>query len=242
MIKIAVLLFLCMASLLVAQETVVESDEAHYNGELITLTGNVSVQNAMGRVTAKLAILKKDEEQQTKIDFPWIELQQNVCLTLPQGGILQCDSLFFDYTQMTSFFVGAPELVYTDTFGEIHASKAKIDYKEVQGTLEATKVTLYENVRLVNLGSVEKPASQYALADEVCYYPQEQLTILEGKNSRVLFYDQLRDMQLSARSVRAQKDPVTKNETVQGIGDVRFVFGPEELEKIKTNIHKGYPK
>ena len=35
-----------------AYETIVESDEAHYNGEIITLTGNVCVQNAMGKVTA----------------------------------------------------------------------------------------------------------------------------------------------------------------------------------------------
>lgn len=214
-------------------ETVVESDEARYNGEQITLIGNVSVQNAMGKVTARKALLKKDEEKRTKIDFPWIELHQNVTLTLTDGGTLQCDSLHFDYTQMTSHFYGNPKLIFTDTFGEVHAERAKIDYREVDGKLEATKISLFDNVRLIHSEDEAQPGSQYALADEVFYFPQEQLTILEGKTQRVLFYDTLRDMQLSARTVRAQRDPITKKESVQGVGDVRFVFGPEELEKIK---------
>lgn len=229
-------LILCLFFLplcLSAYETVVESDEVHYNGELITLTGNVSVSNAMGKVTAECAILKKDEEKQTKIDFPWIEIKHNVCLTLANGGILRCESLFLDYTQMTSFFYGAPQVTYTDTLGEIYADKAQVDYREINGSLEATKITLSENVRLVNLST---DAAQYALADEVSYFPEKQLAVLEGKQSKVLFYDQERGMQLSARTVHAQKDPVTQKETIQGIGDVRFVFGPEELAKIKQRF------
>jgi lipopolysaccharide export system protein LptA len=217
-------------------ETVVESDEVHYNGELITLTGNVAVENAMGKVTAKLAILRKDPEKKTKIDLPWIELKQNVCLTLAEGGILRCDSLSLDYIQMTSFFYGTPQVIYSGSMGEIYADKAQVDYKEENSSLKATKITLSDNVRLVNIGTSEKPASQYALADEVYYFPEEQLTILEGKKNRVLFYDKQRDLQLSARTVRAQRDPVTKKETVQGVGDVRFVFGPDEIEKIKQRF------
>jgi lipopolysaccharide export system protein LptA len=231
--RLTVALLLLIPFCVTGYETVVESDEVRYNGEIITLTGNVSVENAMGKVTSKMAILKKDEEKKTKIDFPWIELKQNVTLKLADGGILRCDSLSLDYTQMTSFFYGSPQVTYIDTFGEIYADKAQVDYREVEGTLEATKVTLFENVRLVNRGTSEKPASQYALADELCYFPQEKLTILTGKQSRVLFYDQERALQLSARTVHAQRDPVTKKESVHGVGDVRFIFGPEELEKIK---------
>ncbi len=62
------------------------------------------------------------------------------------------------------------------------------------------------------------------------------MTILEGKNNRVLFYDQLKEVQLSAQTVRAQRDPTTKQERMQGVGDVRFVFGQEELAKIKTRF------
>jgi hypothetical protein len=234
--KKLLMLLMLLTLHLSAFETIVESEDVHYNGECITLIGRVSVENSMGKLTAERAILKKDENKQTKIDFPWIELKHSVCLTLADGGTLQCDSVFLDYTQMTGFLYGCPQLIYKGDLGEIYADRAQVDYQEIDGKLEATKVTLYENVHLVNMGSEEKPGSQYALADEVTFFPQEQLTILESKNGKVLFYDKQRDMQLSARKVRAQRDPLTKKESVQGIGDVRFVFGPEELEKIKQRF------
>ena len=46
-------------------------------------------------------------------------------LTLDKGGHLYCDTLFFDYTLMTSFFSGTPQLTYSDTMGEIYASRLK---------------------------------------------------------------------------------------------------------------------
>ncbi len=234
--RTTLLIFLCIASPLLAYETIVESDEARYNGELITLTGHVAVENTMGRVIADLAILKKDPEHRTKIDFPWIELKRNVQLNLSEGGALKCETLFLDYTTMSAMIEGQPQVIYSDTLGEVYADRARIDYQEINGSLEATKVTLYDNVRLVNRGSAEKPASQYALADIVYYFPPSQEMILEGKQNRVLFFDMLRDIQLSARSVQAKRDLVTKKESVQGIGDVRFVFGPDELDKIKTRF------
>lgn len=230
------LLLLCFTWPLVAFETVVESDAVHYDGEWITLSGNVSVENSMGRITAERALLKKDAQKTTKIDFPWIELEHTVHLTLSDGSLLQCDLVSLDYTQMTSFFYGNPQVSYKSALGEVYADRAQVDYREVEGRLEATKVTLFDHVRLVNMGNEKKPAFQYALADEMTYYPPEQLAILESKDSPVLFYDKLRDMQLSARTVRASQDPTTKKESVQGVGDVRFVFGPEELEKIKHHF------
>lgn len=231
-----IFLFLCMTSPLIAFETVVASDEASYNGELIILTGHVVVENTMGRVIADLAILKKDPEHLTKIDFPWIELKSNVQLNFSKGGTLKCETLFLDYTAMCALIEGKPQVTYCDILGEVYADRARIDYQEINGSLEATTVTLYENVRLVNRGSIEKPASQYALADLVYYFPPSQETILEGKQNRVLFFDMLRDIQLSARHVQAKRDPLTQKESVQGIGDVRFVFGPDELDKIKTRF------
>lgn len=234
--KAILITLLLLASPLMAYETVVESDEARYNGEKITLTGHVSVANAMGKVVADLAILKKDAQHLTKIDFPWIELHHHVQLNLSKGGILTCETLFLDYTTLSALIEGSPQVVYHDTLGEVYADRARVDYQEKNGSLEATQVTLYDNVRLVNKGSVDKPASQYALADIVYYFPPEQRMILETIHNRVLFFDQLRGVQLSAGHVQAQRDPQTQKESIQGKGNVRFVFGPEELDKIKNRF------
>jgi hypothetical protein len=225
-----------LTSPLLSFETIVESEEAHYDGECITLIGNVHVENAMGTVCSEMAVLKKDPNHLTKIDFPWIELKSKIVLSLSEGGLLHCENLFLDYTNMTALIEGKPQVIYTDSIGEVYADRAQIDYRETDGTVEAVKVTLYDHVRLINMGTEEKPASQYALADIVYYFPPERTMILEGKQNRVLFYDTLRDIQLSARTVRAQRDVITKKESVQGLGDVRFVFGPDELNKIKTRF------
>lgn len=234
MVKSLVLFFLLTLSSLIGQEIALESDHAQYNGALIILTGNVSLTNTLGKVVAKEARLKKDEQKQTKIDFPWIELKQEVCVVLAEGGVLNCDTLSIDYTQMTCSLSGAPQVTYKDVMGEIYADQAFVDYSEVEGQLVVTKVTLQGNVQLVK----SEPTPQYALADVVFYFPNEQLALLEGRQRRVLFYDTEHDMQLSAWSVRAQKDPITQIEHVKGEGDVRFIFGPEELAKIKHHIKK----
>ncbi len=116
-------------------------------------------------------------------------------------------------------------MIYRDEMGEVYADRAQVDYIDHQGSLKATKILLYDNIRLVNLGSEAKPASQYALADEVVYYPEEQVMLLEGKHAKVLFYDEQRDLQISARTIRAHKNKETKKESVQGVGDVAFSLG-----------------
>lgn len=229
------LLFSCCVALKAEEETIVESKAAHYDGEYITLTGDVSVENVMGRLTAQKAILRRDELRKTKIDFPWIELSVDVALTLSNGGTLYCQNVSIDYTQMTCFFFGGPNVLYKTEDKEVLADMACIDYEERDGSIQPKKVTLTDHVRLINHGVQE----QYALADSVTYFPDTQFMILEGKGSRVLFYDQSRGVQLSARTIHAKRNPETNKDSIQGIGDVRFVFSPEELEKLKERFHLG---
>lgn len=217
-------------------ETIVESKMAHYDGERITLTGDVSVENAMGRLTAQKAILRRDEARTTKIDFPWIELSCDVALTLSNGGTMQCQNMSLDYTAMTCLLSGIPQVIYKTEEKEVLADHAKIDYEEREGTLHPTKIILTDHVQLISHGSIETPSEQYALADAVIYFPDTQLMILEGQENRVLFFDKARGMQLSARCVHAKRDPATQKESIQGLGDVRFVFGPEELRKLKDRF------
>jgi lipopolysaccharide export system protein LptA len=213
-------------------ETVIESNEAFYNGRTITLTGDVSVENAMGRVTAEKAVLTRDETGATKIDFPWIELTQAVTVTLPDKSRLNCERVFLDHTKMSSHFTGSPQVSYLDERGEVWADEAFVDYIDAEGSIKPTKVRLVGNVKLVFLEN-----GQYALADLVTYYPDQQLMTLEGvEGRRVLFFDKERNMQLSARQVRASRNPETKKDSIQGVGDVRFVFGQDELAKFKERF------
>lgn len=214
-----------------ANETVVESNEAHYNGQTITLIGDVIVENAMGRVSAKKAVLRRDAAGITKIDFPWIELISAVTLTLPNGNYLNCEYVFLDYTKMTSHCTGNPQIAYSDERTEVWADEAYVDYIEAEGSIQPVKVRLVNNVSLINL-----QCDQYALAERVTYYPKEQLMVLEGKENRVLFFDKQQNMQISAHTVRAKRNLETHKDSIQTVGNVRFMFGPEELCKLKERF------
>ncbi|MCP5469057.1 MAG: hypothetical protein H7A36_00935 [Chlamydiales bacterium] len=224
-----ILLLLLFCSSLFAQQTSVESDDAHYNGSVITLTGKVHVENEMGELFADVAILTKDEAKTTRIDFPWIELKQNVRFDLEQGRHLLCDHAFLDYTKKTSLIVGS-QAHYSDDHGEVFANRAVIDYEEDGKQLRPTKVTLYDDVRMVN-----REKEQYALADTVEYFPAEERMILKGEC--VLFYDKERSVELSAKEVHAKRDE-EKRESVRGIGNVRFLFGASEMDKLEQRFGK----
>ena len=151
---------LCATSLLHAQTTI-ESDEAHYDGEFIHLTGHVHVVSDMGMVEAqqaRITTLKQDHDK-------W----------------------------------------------------------------EATYILLTGAVKMTNA-----ERSQFALADKVEIFPQEKTMVFESLgDERVLFIDIAKHMQLAAHKIRAER---AQQDTVQGYGDVRFVFGSEELERLKAQF------
>lgn len=113
--------------------------------------------------------------------------------------------------------------------GEIYADRAVVDTLRVEGEWQASHVTLTGHVKMNN---GEK--TQFALADHIEVFPQEKVMVLEAETGmRVLFIDTAKHMQLAAHKIRAERG---EKDTVQGYGDVRFVFGTEELDRLKTQF------
>ncbi len=121
---------------------------------------------------------------------------------------------------------------YSNTF--------QLDYDPT--TLQVKNVILKGQVRLRNVFSAEiaglYPLDQHALADEVQFDPIEKKMHLRGlNNSRVLFLDSVNRMQMSAGALTITYDKEKKMPVVKGIGDVRLIFGEEELNKMKNWIN-----
>lgn len=216
-----------------SQNIYLQAHSVEYDGEIILLSQEVLVENSMGKITAEMATLKRDHEGKTKMDFPWVELTGKVIVTLSQGGLLTCEHIFLDYTQMHANLTGKPYIIYTELGKKVFAAKSCIDYLEEKGKIQLAKMTLIDNVQMENLGSQEDPAEQYALADLVTYFPKENLMIFEGNTNRVLFFDTMRKIELSALAIHAVRDSETNKERIQGKGDVRFLFCMEEQEKLR---------
>lgn len=130
------------------------------------------------------------------------------------------------------------QVFYYDEFGEIQADKATILYGTVDKKSVVTKLTLEGNVYIVDHKGMKtsegtgKPL-RYALADYVEYSPTDNRMHLSSRGERrVLFYDTVNRLQMSAPALSLVRDPKTKKDAVKGHGDVRFHFIDTELERL----------
>lgn len=210
----------------------------HHGVELIEELDDIScfieegaADQTPGQLTATAlhAELILDKELDTLV----LKLQDEVCIRLNQESTLRCGMLRIDHGQKVAELTGSVH--FTGAMGELFANRAQVIYSQVDSSYQASQVILYDEVRLIK-SSIEGQGSQYALADIVYYFPQELRTVLEGITQRVLFYDEAHNVQISAHKVLAQRDPDTKQDRIQGIGDVRILFDSDELAKFKSHF------
>lgn len=126
---------------------------------------------------------------------------------------------------------------FQDHMGEIYADKMVIKYEIVNHSPSPTKMILEGHVRLMNRCAVDMdkqgPYLQYALADKVEYTPHaKEVSLTANGKGRILFFDKLNNLQVSAPGLKIRRDQTTKKESIQGIGNVRFSFVEKELEEM----------
>lgn len=130
---------------------------------------------------------------------------------------------------------------YTDEKGEIFADRILIKYKSDEKEMKAYQISLAGQVkilnRLPNISNPEKPIYQYILADNVEFYPDTQQMVLSAtKGRRVLFFDEENDFQMSAQGVKTVRDSITKRDSIEGTGDVRFHLVEYEVDKLRQQF------
>ena len=130
------------------------------------------------------------------------------------------------------------QVLYTDRVGNIRADIIKIEYSK---DFKPLRIYLEGNICVINNapfkeGSKQK-VLQYALADIVEYFPEKELMILRNDDGgKVLFYDKINDVQISATSIEYKRDENSSFGAVKGHGNVCVKFSQEELEKIKQRF------
>lgn len=128
-----------------------------------------------------------------------------------------------------------------DMLGEMYADRVHMNYTWEGRQLVPEKITLEGHVRLLNRfdGHPEESGSvlHYALADQVDFTPKQQEMILTSSTgNRVLFFDKVNNVQMSAPSLKVRHDVTTQKDSIQGLGDVRFTFMEKELEQLKQRF------
>lgn len=222
---------------------------------LLTLNGDVLIdQQGMGNlrtnheVKIQQHILKDKKEVKTILctqdtTLSYIDTKKKDNHTLTCHGQLNIDHEYVK-TMMDSprdqngKVLKDQQICFKDRFGIAYADKATIDYKHADQKIELEKIVLEGNVKLFNYhkkqGHENEAFQQYALADIATYLPGTyEMKLSSQKEHRVLFFDDVNHLQISAPALKIQRDKTTQKDSVQGIGDVRFNFIENEFAQLK---------
>jgi hypothetical protein len=134
------------------------------------------------------------------------------------------------------------QIYFHDRTGEIYADKALISYDYIDHQIVTAKIMLMGHVYLQNrtAADTEDPGQflQYAIADIVEYYPiKHKMYFKSERNHRVLFFDKRNNVQISSTALKILRDPNSKKESIQGLGDVRMNFIEEELDALRKRFN-----
>ncbi len=236
----------------------IESEEVHYDGKSICLKGKVKIKQnqtlcvstdhevsiQQGVVNGKKGVCHIHSPKTTHLSYLEAKSGHTHDMTAPGGVIID-----HEHQEMTLFSLSnAPGLseeerqVYLEgLLGEVYADRAILKYTWEKERLLPEKLILEGHVCLKNRfsGHLQESGSilHYALADRVHYFPEKQEMFLfsEGDN-RVLFFDKVNHMQMSAVSLNVKRDPVTNKDSIQGRGDVRFTFLEKEWKEFQKHF------
>lgn len=172
---------------------------------------------------------------------------KNLCHTLACSGPVKVDHVkletrLYAVCDLQGAVPEGNQIFFKDAYGEIYADRALVKYAMDDQTPILRKIILAGNVRIIS----HKPAEadeeaavlQYALADRVDYIPHTKEMIFKAlyQGHRVLFFDKANNLQVSAPALKVTRDKAAKQETVQGMGDVRFSFIESEFQQLRQRF------
>ncbi len=127
------------------------------------------------------------------------------------------------------------QVLYTDPRGTVRADRVNAYFERIGGHNELSKLHLQENVRIFNYQTDQ--VEQYALADIVEYNPDdERMTLTAHPGKRVLYYDALNNIQLSAKQIELRRNELNGKTAAQAFGHVKITLNKEEMELIKERF------
>lgn len=170
--------------------------------------------------------------------------ETHFCHTLKCFGTLTIDP-----ERMTVWFTSPKEadgsikkehqIAYEDILGTITSDKATMTYANFEGEVKPSKLVAEGDVQITNRFAPSKELqesyAQYVLADKAEIFVESKEAFLSSAD-RVLLFDKINRLELSAPAVKIKRNEATKKESIQGIGDARFVFVDHEFDKIKKKF------
>jgi lipopolysaccharide assembly outer membrane protein LptD (OstA) len=95
----------------------ISSTEAEYTGKDVILTGNVIVEQNLGKIRANRLVISPSSDSEKKIKFGFLQIDGDVIIEYARGGILHCQQAQIDYSALRAVFLGnlsEPDVVFID--------------------------------------------------------------------------------------------------------------------------------
>ena len=210
----------------------------HIN-ELLTLRGAIVIHDpSMGTLIGDHLFSLQQHTHLGKKVIQSIETEGKTVLVADNGqsltsyGTLKIDR---DNLMMSCTSTEDKQLLYENREVRLHSDTATIEYAFQQMELKPRIVYLHGNVKIFSR-DIQRPLRK-GLADHIIYDPITQETrLLADEGNHVLFWDDEKNLTLSAPEILISIDPVSKEELIKGIGTVRFTFSEEEGKRFEKPL------
>lgn len=202
------------------------------NGRKAHFSDGVAVNNPDGtRLTAEtMSLVVGNAANEERLTQGILSLTANGNVSLSRGHLwlLTADTAIYDKGRGKIEFSMEEKsdayLFLKDSRGKVYARHAIFD------TL-SQECLLTGDVKMIHR---EGALEQYALADRVKMIKGEkEIRFFSDFGRRVLFYDKINKLQMSAPEISVMKDPLKNKNIVKGKGKVRFHFKDEEYERLR---------
>jgi lipopolysaccharide export system protein LptA len=198
--------------------------------------GDIKIrQNKLGTIAVSdtLDINKKNKTLHAE---GAIEIAFLLCNALKCTGTLDIDH----FTHTVAIHSPEEHIVLKDARGEIKAHRAVIHYLGDNKPL-FLRLVAEDDVRINSFATVDDVVSETYLHTILTDYAElnagaQSLTLRADEGKRTLLYDHVNHLQVSAPSLKVQRDVETHKDKIEGLGDVRFSFTEQELERLKQQL------
>lgn len=223
------------------------------NNNCLVLQNQVCIEEpSFGRLVSEGPIyLYRNEDRKISL----IECKKPVVITRhdPETHFchtLQCyGTMTIDPEKMTVWLTSPKEtdgtvkkewqIAYEDVLGTMTSDIATMTYVNCEGSVKPSKLVAEGDVQITNRFAPSKELqetyAQYILADKAEIFVETKEAFLSSTD-RVLLFDKINRLELSAPAVKIKRNEATNKESIQGVGDARFVFVDHEFDKIKKRF------
>ena len=220
----------------------IAASSANYDGSMLILDGEVSLDHGFGMMKAEKAVLTRQLQESAEFPFMSIDLAEAVHLKLSSKAEVECERASLDFTTLQGKLSSPKEVHYIDTAFELFSPFLDLQMlknSQKKDSYDIEKAHAHHGVRVIYDKFYHLNADSIVFADEKLRSEGEGRCLWSFQNDRV--EAEAFELDLAHRNLHLKT--ATGHLTSMTSGDVQFTA--EDLDWKHEDNHlflKGFPK